>query len=296
MSSIDLIINSHPDADHIGQLAEIVNNYEVGEVWLSGNESTSQTFQRALEAVLASDASYHEPRTGETFDIGPMQIDILHPGSISGKANEESIAAKFTYGDVSFVFTGDAEKSGEKQMMASGINVEADILQLGHHGSNTSSDPTFIDTVNPSIAIYSAGADNTYGHPHAEVISYLQDSGITVYGTDVHGTIVVETDGSEFSILTNKDGTISPESTGSSNNDSSSTQSNDGESSIDGCVNINEATVEELQEITHIGPARAEALVELRPFQSLDELTNINGIGPARIKDIKAEGIACIGG
>ncbi len=273
-----------------------MNNYEVGEVWLSGNESTSQTFQRALEAVLASDASYHEPRTGETFDIGPMQIDILHPGSISGKANEESIAAKFTYGDVSFVFTGDAEKSGEKQMMASGINVEADILQLGHHGSNTSSDPTFIDTVNPSIAIYSAGADNTYGHPHAEVISYLQDSGITVYGTDVHGTIVVETDGSEFSILTNKDGTISPESTGSSNNDSSSTQSNDGESSIDGCVNINEATVEELQEITHIGPARAEALVELRPFQSLDELTNINGIGPARIKDIKAEGIACIGG
>ncbi|WP_241558856.1 MBL fold metallo-hydrolase [Oceanobacillus halophilus] len=292
ISSLDLVVVSHPDADHIGQLAEVVTKFDPGEVWLSGNESSSETFQQAIEAVLSSDADYDEPRMGDVFEIGPMEIDVLYPESISGKANEESVSLKFTYGDISFVFTGDAETSGELEMIRSGIKLEADFLQLGHHGSDTSSDPAFIEAVNPTIAIYSAGADNSYGHPSPEVVSLMKEAGIKLYGTDVHGTIVVTTDGKEYSIATKENGTISPKSTGSSNTDTGS--SNPEKSTVTGeCININEASKEEVQGIIHIGPARAQELIERRPFESVDDLTRINGIGPARITDIKEEGLAC---
>ncbi|PAV30832.1 MBL fold metallo-hydrolase [Virgibacillus profundi] len=302
ISYIDLIIVSHPDADHIGQLAEIVNTYETGEVWLSGNESSSQTFQHAMEAILSSGADFHEPRTGEEFEIGPMDIDVLYPSSISGKSNEESVSLKFTYGNTKFLFTGDAGKSDELQMLSSGIDIQADILQLGHHGSNTSSDPTFIKAVNPAVAIYSAGANNSYGHPHSEVISLIQNSGIDLYGTDVHGTIIVKTDGEDYDILTNKDGTISPKSTGSTNSSrekdeaKSETTETENKAANGSCVNINEASFEEVQEIIHIGPERAQDLIDLRPYDSVDDLDKIKGIGPARIADINSQGLACTGG
>ncbi len=301
VSSIDLLIVSHADADHSGQLAEVINTFDVGEVWMSGNESSSQTFQQGMKAVLASDADYDEPRTGDTFEIGSMDITVLHPDSISGNTNEESISAKFTYGDMSFLFTGDADRDGEMKMMDSGNNVNADFLQLGHHGSNTSSDPAFIDAVSPKVAIYSAGADNQYGHPHAEVISLIQNAGIKLYGTDVHGTIVVTTDGSDYTVQTKDDGTISPSSSGSSDN-SSSDDTNDQSTNTENkaatgdCININKASSEKLQEIIHIGPARSEDLIKLRPFQSVSDLTDVSGIGPSRISDIKSQGLACTGG
>eukprot|EP00130_Batrachochytrium_dendrobatidis_P008616 XP_006683491.1 hypothetical protein BATDEDRAFT_93250 [Batrachochytrium dendrobatidis JAM81] len=305
ISSIDLIIVSHPDADHIGQLAEIVRTYDTGEVWLSGNESSSETFQNALEAVIASEADYHEPRTGESFDIGPLQLDILYPASISGKTNEESISILFTYGNTQFLFTGDASKSEELEMIHTGIDIGADILQLGHHGSNTSTDPAFLQAVSPSVAIYSAGLDNSYGHPSPEVVSSVQNAGIELYGTDVNGTIIVTTNGEVYSIATNKDGTVSPESTGSANasNENNNPSEEDEEAAISeenvsstSCININQASIEEVQGIIHIGPERAQDLINLRPYDSVDDLNRIKGIGPARIADIKNEGIACVGG
>lgn len=289
---IDLVIVSHPDADHIGQLAQVMQNFEVGEVWMSGNESTSQTFQQAVEAVLASDADYYEPRAGEDFSIGPMDIQILYPESISGKTNEESISALFTYGNVKFVLTGDAGR-GEETYMRNTFNVAADVLHLGHHGSKTSSDPAFLDAVSPKIAVYSAGTDNSYDHPSPEVVTAVEEREIELYGTDKHGTILLTTNGTDIQINTN---ITTPESgtTGSeqmSQNDENGDTEQDTNSS---CVNINEATAEELQQIIHIGPERTQDLVELRPFQSIDDLTQIDGIGPARIADIQSEGIACI--
>lgn len=299
VSYIDLIIVSHPDADHIGQLADVVNAYDVGEVWMSGNESTSEVFQRGMEAVLASGADYDEPRTGDDFEIGPMDIKILHPSSISGKTNEESLSALFTYGNVKFLFTGDTDRNGEKEIMNSGINIDANILQLGHHGSITSSTPAFIDAVSPDVSIYSAGVDNPYGHPSGEVVSYIQNKGISLYGTDVHGTIIVTTDGNAYNIQTKEDGTISPKSNGSTNNstENENTKTENNTTNATGeCININKASAEILQEIIHIGPARARDLIDMRPYKTVDNLTSIDGIGPARIADIKRQGLACTGG
>lgn len=292
VSFIDLLIISHPHADHDGQLVDIMNAYDVGEVWLSGNTNTSQTFQRGLEAVLDSDADYHEPRAGETYDIGPLEIEILHPESLTGNLNEDSISLLFTYGDKRFIFTGDAYQNEERLMMKR-TDVQADIIQLGHHGSNTSSDPTFIKAVDPDVAIYSAGENNSYGHPHPDVVSFIQGAGITLYGTDVHGTILITTDGKEYSVSTKEDGTISPESTGSSSKKTSKEKEKKDVKSGD-CVDINNASLDKLEAIIHIGPARAEGIVSARPFNSIDDLTKVDGLGPARIADIKSEGVACV--
>lgn len=299
ISKLDLVIGSHPDADHIGQLADVMNTFDVDEVWLSGNDSTSQTFQRGLEAVLNSGANYHEPRTGEEFEIGPMSLKVLYPQSITGASNEESISVLFTYGEMTFLFTGDADRQAEKRMITSGI--DADILQLGHHGSSTSSDPSFIKAVSPEVAIYSAGIDNSYGHPHQEVVSLIKNSGIKLYGTDVHGTIVVTTDGIEYTVKTKKDGTITPKNTASNSKSSSSsnhtspgTEESKKSAPSGSCVNINTASFEDVQKIKHIGPERAQDLINLRPFSSVQDLDRIKGIGPSRINDIVVEGVACV--
>lgn len=291
---LDLVIISHPDADHIGQLDQVMEAFEVGEVWMSGNESSSDTFQRGVEAVIASGADFDEPRAGEDYSIGPLTIDILYPDQISGKTNEESISALFTYGDIKFVFTGDASQN-EETYMRNHFDINADILHLGHHGSDTSSDPAFIDAVSPQIAIYSAGAGNSYGHPSPGVITTIEERNIDLYGTDVHGTIVITTDGESISVDTNTQGEIAEESETDSKNqsESESAEAKLAESTGE-CININEASMEEVQEIIHIGPARAEDVIEQRPYDSVDDLERISGIGAARIADIKTEGIACV--
>ncbi|PLR76561.1 MBL fold metallo-hydrolase [Bacillus sp. V3-13] len=290
VNRIDIAIGTHPDADHIGQLDEIVTSFDVGEVWLSGNTSTSETYQRLLAAIDSSAADYYEPRMGDQFEIGALRIEVLYPKNITGKTNEESISLRLTYGEVRFVFTGDAAAYNEQEMLDSGMELAADILHLGHHGSSTSTSPAFLKAVNPKLAIYSAGDDNPYGHPHEEVVSLVKNAGIQLYGTDIDGTIVVSTTGTDFKIQTMKDGMLS-ESTHSAFKRAQETAA-----SNSSCIDINSAAVDRLQEIIHIGPARALELQSLRPFKSVDDLTKINGIGPAKMADIKKQGLACTGG
>ncbi|MHA6251514.1 MBL fold metallo-hydrolase [Oceanobacillus sp. CAU 1775] len=303
ITNLDLVVVSHPDADHIGQLDKVMQNIAVDEVWMSGNESTSQTFQRAVESVVNSDAGYHEPRAGESFDIGPMEIEVLYPNGISGNSNEESIAMLFTYGSVKFLLTGDADKNGESYMH-NNFNVAADVLHLGHHGSNTSSDTAFVDAVAPEIAVYSAGANNSYGHPNAEVVNTILDRNIKLYGTDEHGTIIISSDGKTVQNVTTtgksepiKQTQAKAPAKTENKAEPKATEQKEKKPELkpsSGCININQASFDEVQGIIHIGPARAEELIQIRPFDSVDNLSRIKGIGPARIADIKAEGKACV--
>ncbi|TKC19444.1 MBL fold metallo-hydrolase [Robertmurraya kyonggiensis] len=288
---INIAIGTHPDADHIGQLDQVIEGFDVEEVWLSGNTSNSDTFIRLLEAIDKNDVVYEEPRMGDQFELGPLHIEVLYPKQISGKVNEESVSLKLTYGAISFVFTGDAEKKNEIEMIESGANLRADFLHMGHHGSSTSTSERFLQAVKPAVAIYSAGKDNSYGHPHEEVVSLVQNSGIELYGTDIDGTIVVTTNGKAYTIETEKNGTIQ-----SSENIQKTIDTEGISSNNTSCININTAKVEEIEEIVHIGAERAEDLIELRPYNSIEDLSRIKGIGEARIEDIKEEGLACVGG
>lgn len=160
---------------------------------------------------------------------------------------------KLKYGQIRFILTGDASKSDELDMINSGLDLQADVLQLGHHGSSTSTHSSFLNKVNPSIAIYSDGLDNSYGHPHDEVVKLIQSSGIQLYGTDVNGTIIVSTDGKDYKVL--KDGTISPTSSKSTTNSDSTNEKNlirKPPQLNNSCIDVNSATLEQVEKIIHI--------------------------------------------
>ncbi|MFC0013780.1 MULTISPECIES: MBL fold metallo-hydrolase [Allobacillus] len=289
VESLDVVIGTHIHADHIGQLDEVIKNFPVDEVWMTGNVHTTGAFENVLAAIEQSEASYVEPRSGEEFEIGPFLVEVYHPTELSGDFNDDSISTRVTYGDVSFLFTGDAEAGAEEEMLANGFDLDADIFQLGHHGSSTSNTPAFVQAVSPDVAIYSAGLDNDYGHPHYETVELMKKMGIDLYGTDAHGTIVVESDGKRFSVQTDREASIEREKP-----DFLKDNDEDSARSSDECIDINSASLEDLYDIIHIDEARAAELVELRPHHSLNGLKRIYGIGDGRLADIKEEGLACV--
>jgi competence protein ComEC len=191
------------------------------------------------------------------------------------------------------------------------------VYQVGHHGSSTSTTGELLAAVDPQVAVYSAGAENHYGHPHDEVVDRIIEADIELYGTDVHGTITVTTDGLTWSVSTERDEppvsdpggpsgrdppattappTITMEPTTTTTTPTTSTTSTTAEPSTHcepGEVDVNTATFDELQRILHIGPERAQQIIELRPFGSVEAMTRISGIADARLRDIKQEGVAC---
>lgn len=307
ITSLDIMIASHPHADHIGQMDLIIEEFNVDEVWMSGDTTSSQTFDRVLNTIESNDVDYNEPRAGDIFDIGPLTIQFFNPESLTGDLHEGSLAAKFTYGEVSFLLTGDAESQTEQAMLDRGYDLQADVLQLGHHGSKTSTSSEFLEVVSPTKAIISAGDDNSYGHPHDIIIERVLDAGVEMYSTIEHGTIIMETTGIAINTLTNSEGTISPSSSGGQSGDGSNDpqtdisegneeNSSDDSATTDGCIDINDASIKNLQDIVHIGPARAEELIELRPFNTVKEMGEISGIAAGRLADITSENKACVGG
>lgn len=321
VEALDLVVVTHPHADHLGQFDQVLDAFDVAEVWWSGSTTTTRTFERALAAVERSDAAYEEPRGGATTTLGPLTIDIVNPPRGVGLADlhDAGLGLRVSYGEVSLLFTGDAETATEARMVrAAAGSLAADILQLGHHGSSTSTTPGFLAAVDPAVAIYSAGSGNSYGHPHTEVIDRVAGAGIDLYGTDVHGTVVLTTDGSSWEVSTDHTGTPTagsssgggtsdggPDSTSSDGDDGTDTASDDADTSEEptspsgdcgpGQVDINSAGSEDLQLIIHIGPDRAQQIPPLRPFSSVSAMDRISGIGPARVADIIDEGIACAG-
>ncbi len=204
VETISLLVGTHPHADHIGQFDQVIGAFPVEEIWMSGDKHTSRTFERALDAALNSDAGYHEPRAGEAFHVGSARVEVIHPKTLTGDLNHGSIAVRIVYGNVAFLLPGDAEKEAELEMLDRGHPLTAQILKLGHHGSSTSSTEPFLRAVGPEAAVYSAGAGNSYGHPHSEVVDRLAAMAVDVYGTDRHGTIQVVTDGTTFHVRTER--------------------------------------------------------------------------------------------
>src|SRR5699024_3619517 len=135
-------------------------------------------------------------------------IEIFNPSDLTGNYNNDSIVMKATYGDVSFMLTGDVEKSGEKRMVGSGSDLSSTILKAGHHGSNTSSTEEFVKAVSPEVVIMSYGKDNKYNHPNGSTLDIFNKFDVPMYGTEPHGTIIIDTDGKAFKITTEKEGTV----------------------------------------------------------------------------------------
>lgn len=204
VEAIDVVAITHPHADHIGQFDLVLQRFDVAEVWWSPTTHTTQTFDRALTALEHSGAAYEEPAVGDRTDVGPLRFTFVNPGpgGTEGDLHDNALAFRVTYGDVSVLFTGDAEAEAEQRMLADPGLLAAEVYQVGHHGSATSTSAAFLAAVAPRVAVYSAGAGNQHGHPHAEVVDRLAESDVTLYGTDVHGTVIVTTEGTDVQVGT----------------------------------------------------------------------------------------------
>lgn len=192
INQIDLVVGTHPHADHIGQMAEIIEDYNVEEAWMSGYEQDSQTYDDVCTAIEENNVTYRTPRANETYQHGSVEFEFINPPDpIDGMdIHESSLAFRTNFGDFSAMFTGDAETETEQEIIDRGHELETDVYQAGHHGSSTSSSADFLDGMDPDVAIYSADPE-VYGHPHDEVVERMDERGIEQYRTYEHGTIQV---------------------------------------------------------------------------------------------------------
>lgn len=288
IETLDLFILTHPHADHIGQAAQTLETFRVEEVWMSGFEHYTMLYEEVLDAILEADVDYWEPRTGEVFGFGQLRLEALNPAQIGSNLHASNIMVRAVYGDIAFLFTGDAEVRTERDMIQAGLELQAQILVLGHHGSRTSSSLDFLIAVDPEVAIYSAGLGNSFGHPHAEVVDRLKILEVPLYGTDRNGTIIIQTDGTRYSIYSETGKRFVPTGT----QDIYFFQKN-------GRVDLNTASFADLQRIVHIGPERAREIIALRdilPLRSVDDLIWVRGLGKQRIEEIKVQGLAYVKG
>jgi len=203
---LEVMVATHAHADHIGGLIAVLNAFQVEQIWYNGDTSTSKTYSDFMSAVNAENAEVHVATRGDVIEADDLIFKVLNPSNLAGTTNNNSIVLHLAFGDIDFLFMGDAEKEDEAIMLAkSDIPVpDVEILKVGHHGSRTASSPDFLAATSPEIAIYMAGEGNTYGHPHEETIEALLAVGAEIYGTDIHGTIVVTTNGEEYELQLEK--------------------------------------------------------------------------------------------
>ena len=199
---LDLMVATHPDADHVSGLVEVFAKYRVAQLITDGSEKgETAVYDAVLEAAEAEKAEIRTAVAGERIVIGDgVILQILHPNETRNdeNRNENSVSMRLTYGDFSYLFTGDAEVFAERAMLQSGLPLQATVLKAGHHGSRTSSTRLFLEAVQPRIMIVSAGANNQFGHPHPEVLERAALMRTAVLRTDQLGTIELITDGEQL--------------------------------------------------------------------------------------------------
>ncbi len=203
---IEVMIATHPHADHIGGLIEVLAAFNVSEIWHNGDAATSKTYTEFISGIDSEGAEIHVAKLHDTIKSGELSLFVHHPASLEGSTNDDSIVLHLAFGEIDFLFTGDAEQEAEGQMMMlSSVKIpEVEILKVGHHGSKTASSSDFLSITSPEVAIYMAKEGNSYGHPHQETIDGLNTIGTKIYGTDINGNIVITTDGKQYSVAKEK--------------------------------------------------------------------------------------------
>lgn len=199
IKKIDVLVLTHPHEDHIGGADVVIKEFDIGAIYMPKITSTTETFKDVISAISSKGLKIISPKPGDIIKLGDAVSTILGPISSNDKdLNTYSIVLKLAFGNNKFLFTGDAEASTEKDMINKGYDLSADILKVGHHGSDTSTSQGFLDKVNPKYAIISVGKENNYGHPHLLTMDKLKIKNIPVYRTDEKGTILVTSDGNNI--------------------------------------------------------------------------------------------------
>ena len=198
IEDLDYAVLTHPDADHIGGADVVLYKFDCDTILMPDAPTDTRTYDDVIQAMNAKGESAVHPDPGDVYEFGDASFTILAPVQSYDDNNDNSIVLRLDHGENSFLFTGDAESQAEADILASGADVDADVLKAGHHGSSTSTSDAFLSAVSPDYTVISCGEGNSYGHPHAETLNKLRQNGITVFRTDEQGTIIAESDGREI--------------------------------------------------------------------------------------------------
>lgn len=210
--TIDYLVGTHPQMDHIGGFSSLIRSFQVGEVWTNG-ESRDLPFYRLFSDAMEQKGLRPKVITG---DAPPMSIDgcflhFLNPPAenlfAEGDLNDRSIVLRLACpdlgdGGLSFLFTGDIEQGAEEHLLQQGIDLKSTFLKVPHHGSRSALNPAFLSTVSPQVALFSVGRHNSYHHPHLDVLDAYQALSAQIYRTDRDGAIVIEADRAGWEIRT----------------------------------------------------------------------------------------------
>ena len=202
VNGFDYVIGTHPHEDHIGGMDDIINNFEIDNYYMPDKLSTTKTFEDVLDALDAKGLSYNVPKIDDEFKLGDATFKVIYSGDDTNDINDSSIVLKMTCGDNSFLFMADATSNVEEIILNK--DIKSDVLKVAHHGSSYSSTTEFLDKVDPKYAIISVGTNNSYNHPASITLQKLSNRDIKVYRTDLDGTIIFTSDGTNLSVQTKK--------------------------------------------------------------------------------------------
>ena len=205
IKKIDYVVGTHAHEDHIGGLDDIITNFDIGTVYIPDAITTTKTFEDLLDSIDKKNMKYKVPKIDSTFQLGDANIKVIYTGTDITDLNTTSIILKMTYGNTSFLFTGDTTSVIEKQILDK--DIEADILKVPHHGSKYSSSAHFLKKVNPKYAVIPCGEDNSYDHPNSITLKKLERMNVKIFRTDESGTIIATSDGNNISFETVKTNT-----------------------------------------------------------------------------------------
>ncbi len=195
ITRLDYVFGTHPHDDHMGGMYDVITNFEIGKIIIPETklgEITSNWYMKLMQEFKNGLYDVEYPKLGEVYNLGGATMKIIGPISEpDGNSNNYSIVLKVSFGDMDVIMTGDAETVVEKEILESGENIDAEILKVGHHGSDTSSSEEFLDAITPEYALISAKIGNMYKHPVESTMEKLENRDIEVYRTDENGTVVV---------------------------------------------------------------------------------------------------------
>lgn len=195
---LDYLVLTHTDADHIGGADVIITKFDIGNVFIGDYPKDNNVYRDLMQALQSKGLTYSTPQVGDTYALGDAFFMMVAPNRAYSDPNNSSIALVLQNGKNRFLFTGDAQEEAEADILANGLNIDCDVFKAGHHGSSTSNTMGLLATASPAYSVISCAQDNSYGHPHAEVLNNLRAMGVKVFRTDEQGSIVATSDGTEI--------------------------------------------------------------------------------------------------